>query len=226
VASTGPDSEKDKQETKRQLADEWECPLFSLNSPIESLTLSHIVTHVVDGRPLIWVGPDAAVQHMSADLSALDPSLQSVPLQLEAGGRVERFNFSLDWRGAGLDSGKNPILDHGGVVRQLHWVNSPPIFVKAQVDKSDPRRIITTFSELVKSADFKSGVTIEVNGVPARVLRAVRQEAGDAVRYEISTVIGASDSATWAYDVSAGTIQNLDGDEVPSIAPKIAIKSP
>ena len=210
----------DMEKLKREHAEDWDGVLFALNSPIESLSLQHIMTNIVDGRPIIWVGGNSRIVRMSVDLSANDPGLQAVPLKLERGGRIEWLSFSLDWKGDALDSGKNPILYNGGVVNQLHWVNTPPTYVKAKLTLSDPSAVTVTFSESVKAADFRKGVAINVNGSSVHVLEAVRQPSGDAVRYRIGTAVAPEDSATWAYDASVGTIQNWDGDNMLSVAAK------
>jgi hypothetical protein len=203
-------------EYERDWPDEFEWPLFSINARIETLKLRDVVTRVIDTRPLIRVGRDAAVQTMSVELTAGDPNLQAVPLKLRPGGHIDSLAWSLDWKGDS-DVGKNPIVNEGGSVSQLHWVSTPPTYVKAELDKTDPSAITVVFSELIKSSDFRAGVTIAVNGKPARLLDATRQTAGDEVRYRLGTAIVSGDWVTWAYDAGSGTIQNWDGDNMLSI---------
>jgi hypothetical protein len=119
-------SQAEKMQYKRDYADELESALFSLNSPIEHLTLRNVRTHVIDDRPLIQVCADAAIQLMSIELQAIDSALQAVPLWLMKGSRVERLNFALDWKGAVTGHRKPPIRYDGGVVDQLRWVGAPP----------------------------------------------------------------------------------------------------
>lgn len=78
------------------VAEEAERPLFSINSPIESLILSNVSTRSIDRRPIVRVGPDAAVQNLKLELSVHDPAAQAVPLKLI--GRIERMNVSMSLR--------------------------------------------------------------------------------------------------------------------------------
>ena len=213
-------SEAEQKQFERDFPDEFEYPMFSLNSPIESLNLQNVMTRAVDKRPLIWLGADAVVQRMSTSLSVIDPSWQAVPVRLKSGSHVERLSLELDWLGGSVDCGKNPLFNEGGSIGQLHWVDTPPSYVKAEWEKANPQVIIVTLSEAVKGEDFRSGVTIAVNGKRADVSRATRQPSGDVVRYRIGTTIRRSDSVSWSYDAALGTIQNLDGDHMLSVETK------
>ena len=205
---------------KEDLADELEVPLFSLNSPIESLILRNVMTTVVDSRPLIRAGRDAAVGDMSVDLNVFDPSMQSVPLELAMGGRVERLSFALNWQGGASDCGRLPIVYNGGKVDYLHWVSTPPTFVGAELAKQDPRVLIVTFSERVKATDFRRGVAISINNSLVSILAATRQASGSIVYFRMAKAARAGDSVTWSYDGSGGTIQNMDGDNLLPVSPK------
>jgi hypothetical protein len=85
------------EQHKQELADELESPLFSLNSVIENLSLSRVVTHAIDDRPLIRVGSDAKIQILDVDLICRDPALRATPLKFVAGGHVSRLNLALKW---------------------------------------------------------------------------------------------------------------------------------
>jgi hypothetical protein len=114
-------------------------PVFSLNAAIESLILQRVVIDVSDDRRLISVGREGAIQNLSADFSVRDPELQAAPLWLEAGARIERLSWALDWQGKVADVGKPPILYQGGTIQDLHWMYTPPRYVRAEVDKTDAR---------------------------------------------------------------------------------------
>ena len=88
-------------------------PVFAINSPVQNLILNNVSVSPVDKRPLIWIGPDAVVGNLSADLKVDDPAQQTIPLELA--GHVQRLSFALDW------VGKNPILNSGGKIDKLTW---------------------------------------------------------------------------------------------------------
>jgi hypothetical protein len=88
-------------------------PVFALNSPIKNLVLENVSLKAVDKRPLIWVGADAAVDNLSADMDVEDPAGIAVPVELA--GHVKHFDFHLNWRG------KSPIKNEGGKIDNLVW---------------------------------------------------------------------------------------------------------
>jgi len=202
------------------LGEEFEMALFSVNSPIENLTLDHVVTRPVDDRPLIRIGHDAAIDTMNVQMSINDPALQAVPLELVAGGRIERLNIALDWKGKASDQGKNPMQSNGGIITQLHWLNTPPMFVGAQLTNGNV--LVVTFSQDVKAADFKAGVTIKVNGKSVEVSSAARQRERDVVRYILKAPLSVRDAVTWTYCGADGAIQNLSGDQLLSVSGRVA----
>jgi hypothetical protein len=57
--------------------EEDELPLFALNAHIENLQLKDVVTRSVDTRPVIRVGPDAAIGTMMANVSIHDPNART-----------------------------------------------------------------------------------------------------------------------------------------------------
>jgi hypothetical protein len=103
-------------------------PLFSLNSPIENLSLQHVMVDMsgTAARPLIQAGPQTALQRLSADISLRDPDMKAIPLQVEKGARIERLSWALDWNGKAAGASKSPILNRGGVVDDVRWMNPPP----------------------------------------------------------------------------------------------------
>jgi hypothetical protein len=62
---------------------------------------------------LIWVGADAAVDNLSADMNVEDPAGIAVPVELA--GHVKHFDFHLKW------PGKSPIKKEGGKIDKLVW---------------------------------------------------------------------------------------------------------
>lgn len=193
--------------------------LFSINAQVENLSLRNFMTKVADDRPVIRIGPDAKVEVMTAELSILDPDLRGVPLELDEGGRIDRLNLSVDWKGNSVDRGKNPIVSFGGTIAQLQWVNTPPMYVNAELTKGN--NVVVTFSQDVKAADFKAGVSIKVNGEPVGISRALRQGRADVVHYVLETLPRPGDTITWAYDAADGNIRNLSGGQLLSVSEKI-----
>lgn len=198
-----------------------DVPLININSHIESLRIDHLATQVRDGRPLLRIGPDAAVKMMDVDLSANDPSHLGHILELDEGGRVERLNFSLRWRGKVADEGKNPIVSQGGTITHLQWVDTPPLYVGAE--RSNGEAIAVTFSQDVKAADFKAGVSIKVNGRRVDVSRVLREGRADVVSYILRDPVRSGDTVTWDYDAAEGTIQNWSGDQLLSVSEKTVV---
>jgi hypothetical protein len=94
--------------------EEDELPLFALNAHIENLQFNAVVTRPVDNRPLIRVGPHAAIGMLKASFSIHDPDARAVPLKVM--GRIQRLRLSLDWPGL------TPIKYEGGVIERLDWV--------------------------------------------------------------------------------------------------------
>jgi len=94
--------------------EENELPLFSLNARIDSLQLNDVVTRPVDSRPIIRVGPGAAIGMLKATLSIYAPDARTVPLKVL--GRIEHAKLALDWPSA------SPIEYEGGTIDRLDWV--------------------------------------------------------------------------------------------------------
>jgi hypothetical protein len=103
-----------KDPSSWDVGEEADRPLFSLNSPIENLSLNHVVITPVDSRPLIRVGPDAVIRVLGIDMAIYDPTAQAVPIKLI--GRVERLRASIDW------PGKDAIRFEGGSIGHAHWM--------------------------------------------------------------------------------------------------------
>jgi len=199
--------------------EEEEYPLFAVNSPIESLILKNIVVKTSDGRPVIWIGPNADVQALSADLHLIDPGLQSMPVRLLNGGHIATLNLQLDWTGHPVDVGRTPIDNEGAAIDQLHWVYTPPSYVAAEVRGKD---LIVTFSEEVEATDFASGVSVTINGHRIVVHNPRRLFRRDRVRYELSRSVSPNDIITWGYDAADGNIQNANGDRLLTVSAKRA----
>lgn len=195
-------------------------PFISVNSRVESLALQNIETKVTDARPILRVGPDATVKMATFDLRIYDPELQANPVELDNGSRIESLNLSIFWKSAMMDQGKQPITYLGGAIGQLHWINSPPMYVNAHLSKSNV--LTVTFNEDVKAADFAAGVTIKVNDKSVRVPTTVRQRDAKVVRYVLKEPIRTSDNVTWSYNAAEGTIQNFSGDQLFSVSEKKA----
>lgn len=192
-------------------------PMININAQIDNLIIRNFSTRVADSRPVVRLGSKAIIRSMTAELSLQDAQLIGVPLELDAGSRIRRLNLTVDWQGAMADRGKNPLFFHGGTIEQLNWIGTPPMFVDAAVVSDDT--VAVTFSQSVKATDFKSGVTIELNGQPATVSHALlKPDDPDIVHYVVKTRIRSDDDLTWSYDGRQGFIQNLSGDYLLSVA--------
>jgi hypothetical protein len=193
--------------------------LLTVDSPIESLTLSNIMTKASEGRPVLRFGPDANLRVVVADVSVDDPEFKAVPVQLDRGSHINRLDLSLRWAGAKADQGKSPIVSAGGTIGQLNWVATPPLYVGAGLRTDNT--LVVKFSQDVKATDFGAGVTIKVNGKPARVSSATRAGRADMVRYKLQDRVDPASTLTWAYDAAKGNIQNWSGGQLLSVAEKI-----
>lgn len=193
-------------------------PFVYINSPVENLSLRNIATTVRDDRPIVKFGPDAKVRLMTADLTLQDPQRKAVPVELGEGSSVDRLYLSVKQQQNGpLDQGSPPIVSLGGAVGQLHWIDTPPLYVNALLSRNDA--VDVTFSQDVKALDFKAGVRIQVNGQTAEISRTLRLGAGE-VRYVVAKAIRSGATITWAYDAVEGNIQNLSGDPLLSVSEK------
>jgi hypothetical protein len=154
----------------------------------------------------------------------VDPDLRSIPVQLNQ-GHVEHFNLWLNWHGRVADEGRPPVAWRGGTVGELRWVATPPMYVRAKTTAGDV--VAVSFSEDVKAVDFKTGVTIRVDGAPVTIKDAVRGPGLNTVRYVFDSGVNGdhkvtkNPQVTWAYDATAGNIQNLSGDHLPATSAKV-----
>ncbi len=197
-----------------------DVPLISVNAHAEVLSLNRIVARVEDTRPVLRLGPAAKVGLLNVDLSAYDPLLLGKILELDKGSHVDRMRFALDWRGATVDEGKAPIVADGGTIADLHWVDTPPMFVEARRPRDDPSSVEVVFSQQIKSLLSAAGVKISVDGKPAAITAAVLRPDRHSVRYELRLPVKPDDSVTWSYDAGEGSLQNLDGDFLHSVLEK------
>ena len=197
--------------------EEGEVPLFSINSQVEHLSLNHVVVKAIDERPLIRIGREAFIQTVDASLSVRDPLLLAVPLKVVRGGQIERLNLSIDWRGKGVDDpGRSAIRNEGGTIRELHWMNTPPQYMSAELDSADPHIVVVKFSQHIKANDLMRGVTIRIGGENVPILYATKTKAGDTVRYQIGKA-RCSGPITLEYDAAKGSIANFSGDQMLSV---------
>jgi len=207
--------------TDRALEEEFNdgrLPFISVNSQIEDLSLQNIQTRAADARPILRFGPDAKVKMMTATLRIYDPTLQATPIELDKASRIDSLNLSLFWSGASVDQGKSPIVNFGGSIGQLTWINTPPMYVSAQLN--DGNVLVVTFSQDIKAADFESGVRVKVNDKSVHVLSAKRGRDMAVVHYVLKDWVHGSDAITWAYDATQGSIQNLSGGQLLSVSEK------
>ena len=195
-------------------------PFISVNAHIENLNVYDVVTKIVDSRPILRIGPDAAVQMMDVRLSASDPALSGHILELDEGGHVNRLKFALNWQGAVADEGKNPILSQGGTIETLQWSSTPPLYVEAHAPAGDGSSIDVVFNQRVKARRVSSGARVSVNGKSATVKSAVLRSDGNTVRYQLTSPIKPDDSVTWSYDSDEGDLQNIDGSFLRSVPEK------
>jgi hypothetical protein len=192
--------------------------LISVNDRVENLQLDRVTLQPADDRPVLRIGPEAHVGLLVAELNLRDPDLHATPVELDDGGHVDRMQLSLDWNGAIADRGKNPIAALGGTVGQLRWVNTPPVYVDARLDRGN--RVAVTFSQEVRAEDFTAGVTIRVNDKPVTLIGVVRQAHGDTVEYILRRAVAAGERVTWTYDSGEGAIANASGTPLYSVSAK------
>jgi hypothetical protein len=198
--------------------------MVGVNCHVETLLLRNISTRAHDDLPILTVGPEGNVGTLTAELTVVDPDLRSIPVQLNQ-GHVEHFNLWLNWHGRVADEGRPPVAWRGGTVGELRWVATPPMYVRAKTTAGDV--VAVSFSEDVKAVDFKTGVTIRVDGAPVTIKDAVRGPGLNTVRYVFDSGVNGdhkvtkNPQVTWAYDATAGNIQNLSGDHLPATSAKV-----
>jgi len=92
-------------------------PFININGHAENISLRNVTTRSIDSRPVLRVGPDSDVGTLTVDLTIYDPGQVAVPIQLDKGSHVGKFNLSLDWSGAP----DKAIDNKGGFVDKMHW---------------------------------------------------------------------------------------------------------
>src|SRR5207253_460310 len=107
-------------------------PFIDIDERIETLEIHNVSTKIADVRPLVRIGPKADVRSMGVGLTVSDPTLLGKVLKLEGGGHIDRLTFALDWQGAVADESKNAILENGGTITHLQWIDTPPMYVEAR----------------------------------------------------------------------------------------------
>jgi hypothetical protein len=194
-------------------------PFININDHIETLLLHHIGTRVLDRRPVIRFSPDAVVGMMDVDLAVNDPQRVGRIVELDDGAQIGLLNLALQWQRPVPDEGINPIVSFGGVIEDLNWVSTPPLFVKARLN--DRGEVFVEFTQDVKAADFKAGTTIRVDGTPAAISRA-EIEAGhnNVVGYLLKGPVHPGATLTWSYLTAGGKIENLSGSPLLSVSEK------
>lgn len=73
-----------------------DLPLFSLNSPIDRLTIDGMSLRPVDGRPLLRLGDRADVGRLDVSVTLHDPDGVAVLVQPEPGSLVGQMNLSIE----------------------------------------------------------------------------------------------------------------------------------
>jgi hypothetical protein len=86
-------------------------------------------------------------------------------------------------------------------VMQFTNVVTKLAFASAEVGNVDASTVVVTFTLPVAAAgsDYKSGVTIKVNGVAAVISSATRQANTAVVYYVLATPVAHGDAVTWEY---------------------------
>jgi hypothetical protein len=82
------------------------------------------------------------------------------------------------------------------------------------------------FSEVIKAADFKAGVTIFAGTKRIPILKASLDTSGQIVRYALGMPVRSANRAVWAYEEAKGLIQNTEGQYLRSVFPKPIQDSP
>lgn len=194
-----------------------------VDGTIENLTLKNIKARVSDTRPVLWLDTDASIGELEADCTIYDSSDQAVPISLV--GSVTRARLGLSRQGSSVDTGR-AIFTGAGTITELRWVDSPPIFVSAEVGTVDESTLVVTFDKNVTADNYTEGVTVQKNSVTIlggsglAIDSATRQSDQKVVHYHLPFAIAAGDVVTFAYTEATGNISNLDGQRMKSCAAK------
>jgi hypothetical protein len=203
-----------------------------INGHIATLSLHQITTAVLNNRPLISIGPRAAVGTLDVDLTAIDPTLAGNIVQLtgvdanlggnvvEHGGRVDHMKLALNWQGSVSDQGKDPITSDEGTITDLQWVGTPPLYVQGHVTASERSSLDVVFTQQLKRPASADGATMTVSGKPWQILGATLRPDGKTIRYKLISPLRVGDTLAWSYDSAKGDLQNLDGIKLQHVSSK------
>lgn len=99
------------------------------------------------------------------------------------------------------------------------WKIRAPKIRFAQIGTVDASTIKLDLSENVSSSDYKTGVTIKVNGSTATISSATRQVNHSCIYYVLSTPVMGTDTVTWEYSGGDYTNEDVSGQDMPTITP-------
>jgi len=206
-------------EAVSQGGDGWRSPVIFINDRIESLSIRQWSVSIRDNRPLLEIAPEAHVHAMDVDVIAADPTLAAHILEIGRGAHIDQIRLALLWASQRSDEGRPPIVNRGGTIGRILWLATPPLYVRSDLQCAD--RLTVIFTQEVKALDFRTGVTIRVNGSSVVVDRILRGGPADTVDYILADPVRAGEEVTWAYNASEGSIQNSSGDSLPSTSEKV-----
>jgi hypothetical protein len=197
-----------------------------LDGHIEALNLDHVITTALTERPLIEIGPKAAVGALDLEATLIDPNLVGNIVHLKQGGRVERMKLGLRWLGSVADQGKDPVVDDGGTIAHLQWIGTPPLLIQGHMVEGDEASLDVVLTQRLRSPVSPSGAAVTVNGQPRKILGAATQPDGKTIRYKLACRVEAGDAVAWSYDDGDGDLRNPSGVALHSVSWKrIEVKS-
>jgi hypothetical protein len=103
--------------------EEGDSPFFSINAPVEDLSITNALVRAIDDRPVIRFGRSADVGMARVDLQLNDTSGRAVPVRVYQ-GHVRRLRLTIDWRSGAALPRRSPIEFEDGRVDEL--VLDPP----------------------------------------------------------------------------------------------------
>jgi hypothetical protein len=106
------------QKRSWDLGEEADIPVFSINAPVENLSLTNVRVRAIDDRPIVRFGREAEVDMAQVALCIDDANGQSIPVRVFQ-GHVRRLRLDLDWIPSSGASAHSPIQIEEGRVDEV-----------------------------------------------------------------------------------------------------------
>jgi hypothetical protein len=107
-----------EQKGNWDFGEEADIPVFSINAPVENLSLAEVHVQAIDARPVIRFGREANVKMAQVELRINDVDGSSVPIYVYQ-GHVHRLRLALDWSRSAAVLDHSPIRIDGGRVDEV-----------------------------------------------------------------------------------------------------------